>query len=87
MSVLCTTVISGLDAVGCDQMVGQFGPVLQTASGFVNHVADPSDVGWTVTEVWGSEAHSRAFFDDRVGPNLPPGTSPTIVELHSVLTA
>ena len=38
--------------------------------GMIEHVAGPSEGGWTVIELWESEADARAFFDDRLGAAL-----------------
>ncbi len=57
MSVLCTTVTEVLGSSTYDQMVGQVGPVLRSAPGFV------------------------------ISPDLPPGATPTVLEVHSVMAA
>jgi hypothetical protein len=87
MAVLNTTVIPGLDAATYDQIIAQLGPALRAAPGFRSHLTYAGEPGWTVVEVWDSEAQFRAFFDVNVKPNLPPGTTPTITEAHNVLAA
>ena len=40
-----------------------------------------------MSEIWDSESEFRSFFDATVATNLPPGSTPVVVELHRVLTA
>ena len=85
MPVLNTTVIPGLNAAAYDQIIAHLGPALQAAPGFRSHLAYADAPGWTVVEVWDSEAEFNAFFDVNVKPNLPPGTTPTITKAHNTL--
>ena len=56
VSVLSTTVIAGLDADTYDHIIAKLGPALRTAPGFRSHLAYADTPGWTVVEVWDSEA-------------------------------
>ena len=70
-------------------MIGQLTPLMQAAEGFISHAAGPSpNGGWRVVEIWDSEAHAQAWFDNNVKPNLPPGIVPNRVysPLHSAFT-
>jgi hypothetical protein len=87
MAVLATTVITGLDSATYDQMAGGLGQALTATPGFRSHMAYPADSGWTVVEVWDSEAAFGTFFEAHVKADLPPGIEPILIELHSMLMA
>jgi hypothetical protein len=54
-------------------------------AGFRGHFAYDGDGGWTVVELWDSEADWRTFFDANVKDHLPPDTTQTVTQLHNVV--
>jgi heme-degrading monooxygenase HmoA len=80
-----TAVVPGLDAAHYDQIVAAVKPTMQSSAGFRSHFAYDGDGGWTVVELWESEAEWRAFFDANVKDHLPPDATQTLTELHNVV--
>jgi heme-degrading monooxygenase HmoA len=55
------------------------------APGFVSHSSGASSSGYRVVEVWESREAHRAWYDDHVAPNLPPGMGPIPAEYIDVV--
>jgi heme-degrading monooxygenase HmoA len=85
MPILMTAVIPTLDAATYDQIAGNVNPTMRSAAGFRGHLAYAGDAGWTVVEVWDSEADWRTFFDANVRDHLPPEATQNLTELHNVI--
>jgi hypothetical protein len=58
-------------------------------AGYISHHAGPSPWGWTVFDVWESQADFERFAEERLGPALaaaaggePPKVEPTFIPLH-----
>jgi hypothetical protein len=50
-----------------------FAPLAAEASGFIAHIAGPTDRGWFITEVWESKSVFDAFLREHVLPRMPAG--------------
>jgi hypothetical protein len=88
MATLVTAEIQGQTAQGYDAMLGELGPLIRQAPGFIAHMAHPIEGDrWRVLELWESKAASDRFFAAFVVPRLPPGVHPkrSYQELHSFL--
>jgi hypothetical protein len=71
-------------------MLEQLRPVLEQAKGFIAHSGGPHpDGGWRVVEMWDTEEDARAWFEQNVEPNLPPGVEPnrSYYQAHTAFTA
>jgi heme-degrading monooxygenase HmoA len=80
-----TAVIPGLDASTYDQIAAGVNSAMRSAAGFRGHFAYDGDAGWTVVEVWDSEADWRTFFDANLRDHLPTEATQTVTELHNVV--
>lgn len=70
-------------------MIGQLMPLMRASKGFMSHAGGPSPSGgWRVVEIWESEEDGKAWFNDNVKPNLPPGIVPDrrYYPLHTAFT-
>lgn len=85
MPILMTAVVPGLDAATYDQIAGGVEPKMRSATGFRGHLAYDGDDGWTVLEVWDSEADWREFFEAHIKDHLPADATQEITELHNSL--
>jgi len=85
MPILMTAVVPGLDLAAYDQMIGGLGPSLRSSPGFRGHAGYDGDGGWTVVEIWESEADWRDYFDANVKDHLPPSATTTVTEVHNVV--
>ena len=85
MAILMTATVPGLDAATYDQITAGIGSTILSAPGFRAHAAYPDADGWTVVEVWDSEANWREFFDANVRDHLPPEAEQSVTELHNVV--
>ena len=59
--------------------------------GFVSHIAGPGPNGWTVVDVWESEADFNRFAETRLGPAMaratdgePPQVEPRFFPIHNM---
>jgi hypothetical protein len=57
----------------------------------ISHVAGPGPNGWTVIDVWESEAAFQAFVETRLGAALaeatggqPPAIEPVVIPVHNM---
>ncbi len=85
MPILMTAVVPGLDEAQYDQIAAAVNPAMRSAAGFRGHFAYDAEGGWTVVELWESEADWRTFFDANVKDHLPPDATQTLTELHNVV--
>jgi quinol monooxygenase YgiN len=53
-----------------DGMAKQTHAAMVGAPGFIAHLAGPTPTGWSVTEVWESQAAAEAYYRDTVAPML-----------------
>jgi hypothetical protein len=60
-------------------------------AGFISHVAGPGPNGWTVIDVWESEADFQRFVESRLGAAMaqatggdPPQIEPTFFPIHNM---
>jgi len=70
-------------------MIGQMEPLMRAANGFVSHAGGPGPSGgWRVVEIWETEEDGKAWFEENVRPNLPPGVTPDrrYYPLHTAIT-
>jgi heme-degrading monooxygenase HmoA len=78
MAVIMNTEISGADASFIDGMrAAGVVDAISNAPGFVSHISGATGSGYRVIEVWESREAHRAWYDDHIAPNLPPGVAPT----------
>jgi len=77
--------LPGLTQEQYDAMHAQIAPLGSEASGFVAHIAGPTQGGWYVMEVWESKADFERFIQEKVSPLMPPGAPPpNVVEEFEV---
>ena len=62
-------------------MFQQVGAKLRVAPGFIAHIANATDDGWEVIEVWESEAAAMGWLNDNVYPMMRAAGAP-LPELH-----
>jgi heme-degrading monooxygenase HmoA len=70
-------------------MIERMAPLMRASKGFISHSGGPSpNGGWRVVEMWESEEDGKAWFEETVKPNLPPGIVPDrrYFPLHSAIT-
>ena len=89
MAVLMIGEVPDLTAEIYGGMVGQMAPLMKVHRGFIAHTGGPSPSGgFRIVEIWESEADAKAWFENNVKPNLPPGMVPDrkYFELANVVT-
>jgi hypothetical protein len=60
-----------------------FAPLAAESSGFIAHIAGPTESGWFVTEVWESKSDHDSFVREQVLPRLPAGgPGPSVQEFY-----
>jgi heme-degrading monooxygenase HmoA len=82
---IAVTITAPLDAATYDQMIGYHAPALRQQAGFQFHYAQPTPGGWTVTEIWDSQAAYSAWFDATVKANLPVGVEAQVTLVHNTV--
>ena len=82
---IAVTITAPLNAATYDQIVSFHAPNLRRQAGFQFHYAQPTVAGWTVTEIWDSQAAYTAWFDTNVKPNLPLGTEADVTPIHNTV--
>jgi hypothetical protein len=89
MPVLMIAEQPNLDERTYASMLEPLMPLLRSANGFTSHAGGPSPVGGIrIIEIWESKVDQQKFFNEHLGPNLPPGLVPdlTYYELHAAFT-
>lgn len=81
MSVIVIAEAPGVDAGFAEGLLAAgIADAMVTAPGFVSHISGASSSGYRVIEVWDSQDAHRAWYDEHVAPNLPPGMGPIPAE-------
>lgn len=86
MAVLVKITNPGVDAALYEQIKSAVEPGLKASAGFQMHIGRPAGTGWEVLELWDSAEQHDEWFKNNVEPNLPPGTSTEVFEVHAVVT-
>ena len=85
MAVIMISEVPGADAALLDGLVEAGVPTaMANAPGFVSHVSGATGSGVRVVEVWETPDHHRAWLEDHIRPNLPPGVVPGPIEYIEV---
>ena len=89
MAVLVRISAAGMDQAAYDQAAPGLHELVKKQAGFVIHVAYPTPGGFTVGEVWESQAQHDSWFNEHVKHNLPAAVldamSTEYVPLHAVV--
>jgi hypothetical protein len=72
MAVLVRITAPGMDQAAYDQGAPVLHELVKKQPGFIMHVAYPTPGGFSVGEVWESQAQQESWFNEHVTPNLPP---------------
>lgn len=72
MTVLMSSELPGVTDEGYQHLVALLADALRSSDGFIAHAAGPTDTGYTVTELWESEAAHEAWYSTHVAPAMPP---------------
>lgn len=86
MAISMTQHAPGMPREVYDETMDNVGEPLRQSPGFISHVAQITQDGVTVTEVWESQEQWENWFNTSVKPHLPPGAPPpTVTQLHHAL--
>ena len=89
MAVLVRITAPGMDQAAYDQGAPVLHELVKKQPGFIMHVAYPTPGGFTVGEVWESQAQQESWFNEHVTPNLPAeivaASSTEYIQLHAVV--
>jgi hypothetical protein len=89
MAVLVRITAPGMDQSGYDQAAPGLHELVKKQPGFIIHVAYPMPGGFTVGEVWESQAQQESWFNEHVTPSLPAeivaASSTEYIQLHAVV--
>ena len=89
MAVLVRITATGMDAAAYDQVSPGLHELVKKQPGFVMHVAYPTPGGFTVGEVWDSQAQQESWFNEHVKPSPPApildAISTECIQLHAVV--
>lgn len=81
MAVIMIAEVPGADASFVDGLVAAGVPdAMVNAPGFVSHISGITRSGFRVIEVWESRDAHRAWVDEHITPNVPPGMRPISTE-------
>jgi heme-degrading monooxygenase HmoA len=81
VAVIMIAEVPGADASFVDGLVAAGVPdAMANAPGFVSHISGITSSGFRVIEVWESRDAHRAWVDQHINPNLPPGMGPIPTE-------
>jgi hypothetical protein len=76
MSVLVRAEVPGMTEQQYDGFVQQLEPVLRQSPGFISHAGYPIAGGWSVVEVWESEADYDRWMQGTVLPAMKAANAP-----------
>jgi len=71
-----------------DQVRAEVMPNDALPNGMLYHAAGPREGGWSVVEVWSSEADARRFFDDKLNKALERAkisVKPKFFQVHAIV--
>ncbi len=89
MAVLVRITAPGMDQAAYDQGAPVLHELVKKQPGFIMHVAYQTPGGFSVGEVWESQAQQESWFNEHVKPNLPPeivaAASTEYFPLHAVV--
>jgi heme-degrading monooxygenase HmoA len=85
MAVLARLSASGMTTDTYDEASAQLTPLVQSAPGFVAHVAFVVDGEFHVSEVWDSRDDFQNWFDNNVKPNVPGVQIDVVMDVHNVV--
>jgi hypothetical protein len=85
MAVLIRNRVTGMSPSKYDEISPPLIEKLKTQPGFVIHVSyEAAGSGFTVAEIWESQAQHEQWFEQNVKPNLPGDVEHDVIELHSL---
>jgi len=89
MAVLVRITAAGMDQAAYDQASPGLHELVKKQPGFVIHVAYPTPGGFSVGEVWESQAQQESWYNEHVKPKLPAevvdASSTEYIQLHAVV--
>ena len=87
MAVLVRILATGMDQATYDQMSPGLHELVKKQPGFIIHGAYSTTGGFGIGEVWESQAHQEAWFNEHAKPNLPApdAMSTEYVQLRAVV--
>jgi len=72
LAVFVRITAPGMDQAAYDQGAPVLHELVKKQPGLIMHVAYPTPGGFSVGEVWESQAQQESWFNQHVTPNLPP---------------
>jgi hypothetical protein len=89
MAVLVRITAPGMDQAVYDQGAPVLHELVKKQPGFLMHVAYQTPGGFSVGEIWETQAQQESWFNEQVKPNLPPeivaAATTEYISLHAVV--
>jgi quinol monooxygenase YgiN len=85
MAVLIRHRAQGLGTADYDRLSPPLVAQLKHQPGFVLHVAFEDSQGFCVAEIWESQEHHDAYFNENVAPNVPAEITQEVVQIHNIV--
>lgn len=87
MAVLIRHRAPGMTLAHYDQLSPPLIAGLENEPGFVLHTVFEDSQGLCVAEIWETQEHHDAYFNEKVVPNVPAEIELEVIQLHNMVAA